>query len=397
MKNMKKAADCVFVALFAVFLLGIFLLTTQRRDRTYSHNENRNLAERPELTAEALWDGSYFDQWDKFWLDRAVGRSTALKLDTYWQWKVLKRPVVHNIVITDEVLLPYWKDEYFEPPRPIDERVEEVANELAALDQHIQDNGGRFYYVGMPSQTTYFKESYPDFLYNRDEILTQIRLSMRQALADRDVDFLDMVEAFNQAGNPEEFYWKTDHHANLDGGLFVYHHIMDRINEDTGLGLRVLEEEDLVRVTLEEPFSGSRNRQLYYVVPTDDKLTYAELKEPIPFERYNRGEKSWPIINVLPDEGQMASYSVFMGGDMPETSIKTNRPELPKLLIFGDSYSNVLETLLYPSFDEMRTLDLRYYNDKTLWEYIEEYQPDIVIDVRDDSEFLSDSANNRFR
>ncbi len=148
---------------------------------------------------------------------------------------------------------------------------------------------------------------------------------------------------------------------------------------------------------MESPFSGSRNRQLYYVVPTDDKLTYAELKEPIPFERYNRGQESWPLVNVPPDEGQMASYSVFMGGDMPETSIKTNRPELPKLLIFGDSYSNVLETLLYPSFDEMRILDLRYYDDKTLWEYIEEYQPDTVIDVRDDSEYLSDSANSRFR
>ncbi len=397
MKNMKKVADCIFVALFAAFLVGIFLLTTQRRDMTYSHNENRNLAGKPELTAKTLWDGTYFDQWDKFWLDRAAGRSTALKLDTYWQWKVLKRPVVHDIVMTDEVLLPYWKDDFFEPHEPIDQRVDEVADELAALDQHIRDNGGRFYYVGMPSQTTYFKDQYPEFLYNRDAMLTQIRAAMKQALADRDINFLEMAEAFEQVGNPKQFYWKSDHHANLDGGLFVYRHIMDRINADTGWDLKVLEEDDLVRVTLEEPFSGSRNRQLYYVVPTDDKVTYAELKEPIPFERYNRDQKSWPIVNVLPEEGEMASYSVFMGGDMPETSIRTNRPELPKLLIFGDSYSNVLETLLYPSFDEMRTLDFRYYDDKTLWEYIEEYQPDIVIDVRDDSQYLADSPNSRFR
>ena len=87
-------------------------------------------------------------------------------------------------------------------------------------------------------------------------------------------------------------------------------------------------------------------------------------------------------------------YLVYMGGDKGETILRTDRPELPKVLIFGDSFTNALETLLYPSFDEMRSLDLRHYNSKTLWDYIEDYQPDIVLDIRDDSSWGDPTSPN---
>lgn len=36
-----------------------------------------------------------------------------------------------------------------------------------------------------------------------------------------------------------------------------------------------------------------------------------------------------------------------MGGDIGESVITTNRPKLPNILIYGDSFTNPLETLLW--------------------------------------------------
>lgn len=86
-----------------------------------------------------------------------------------------------------------------------------------------------------------------------------------------------------------------------------------------------------------------------------------------------------------------------MCGDAAETVIKTNRPELKKVLIVGDSFTNAMETILYLSFDEMRSLDYRYYTEKTLTEYIAEYQPDIVLIARDTSVCLGTDGNGNLQ
>ena len=64
-------------------------------------------------------------------------------------------------------------------------------------------------------------------------------------------------------------------------------------------------------------------------------------------------------------------YSLYMGGDVGETVIETGRPDLPSILIYGDSFTNPVECLAYYSFDEMRSIDLRHYKDMTLADYIQ--------------------------
>ena len=89
------------------------------------------------------------------------------------------------------------------------------------------------------------------------------------------------------------------------------------------------------------------------------------------------------------------TYSVYMGGDVGETVIKTNRSSLPNVLIVGDSYTNAVECFLYASFNEMRSLDLRSYKAKTLADYIKEYKPGAVVLLRDYSVLLSFDGNGK--
>ena len=82
-----------------------------------------------------------------------------------------------------------------------------------------------------------------------------------------------------------------------------------------------------------------------------------------------------------------------MGGDIGESVITTNRPKLPNILIYGDSFTNPLETLLWTQANELQSIDFRYYTQCTLKDYIAEHKPDIVICVRDETTFLSEAGN----
>ena len=63
-------------------------------------------------------------------------------------------------------------------------------------------------------------------------------------------------------------------------------------------------------------------------------------------------------------------------------------------MIFGDSFTNALETLLYASFNETRVLDLRQYDEMSLRDYIGQYRPDVVLCVQNDTFYYLSGGNN---
>lgn len=97
---------------------------------------------------------------------------------------------------------------------------------------------------------------------------------------------------------------------------------------------------------------------------------------------------------MIDASGAEAYYTAYMGGDMGETIVQTGRPELGKILIVGDSFTNAFETLCYRSFGEMRSLDFRHYSETSLTEYIRDYQPDVVLVMRDDLTCLNTGRGN---
>ena len=84
-----------------------------------------------------------------------------------------------------------------------------------------------------------------------------------------------------------------------------------------------------------------------------------------------------------------------MGGDVSVTEIVTNRPELPTVLIYGDSFTNAVESLIWYNFDTMYSLDFRHYNKMTLEEFIAEKKPDIVVCIRDYEQLINPTANGQ--
>jgi hypothetical protein len=158
-----------------------------------------------------------------------------------------------------------------------------------------------------------------------------------------------------------------------------------------------MDKADLDIVTLPNPFGGSRNRQIYYMQPASEQIKIAYPKIKIPYEKFNNGKADNKLYYLAENEAAMINYGVYMGGDWAETVIRTNNNKLPNLLVFGDSFTNALEPLLYAHFNETRVLDLRHYNKMSLYEYIDEYNPDVVVMVRDDLNYGNLEGNGSFK
>ena len=208
------------------------------------------------------------------------------------------------------------------------------------------------------------------------------------------MELLDMGPVLDAAGRPREYYSLADYHYQFGGAYLTYRAILERLSVELGTELTVLDEDSLTAETLSNPYLGSRGRKLFGLEDRGERLTIGLPRDPIPFTRTDNGRETAPTVYALPATStEEVLYSLYMGGDVGETVIETNRPDLPSILIYGDSFTNPVECLAYYSFDEMRSIDLRHYREMSLADYIRLHQPDIVVGIRDYEALLSADYN----
>lgn len=393
---MKKPAQVAFIVL-ALILLWTTLLTSLLGEREeVSFYEQRNLAVFPAPTPSTLWDGSFFTDVETWLTDHVSYRETVMKKDTQLSL-ALDRPVVNDLIVSQDLLLDYYGFLFWDLGY-LDQLAADQAAAYAQVEKAVDAYGGYFCFVGLPQQTTYFADQYPDYQDSRSWHTQGIRTAFSQAMEAAGVPFLSLYEVYEQMGFPAEYYAKSDHHFTYEGAFVACSALVDRIIADTGLPISPLDQEDFTWRTLDLPFLGSSNRKLYNLWKGEEHLDYATPKEEIPFTRTDNGQPVSAQVFSLPEAAaDYVDYSLYMGGDVGETVISTNRPELPSALIWGDSFTNPMETLLWTKFDETRSLDYRYYGDLGILEYIQTYQPDVVLLVRDESTYFLTDGNGAVR
>ncbi len=396
MTKQKKIASILFsVALIAV-LAGVLAVTIWRPKETSSYFENRDYAEWPSATAENTANGEYFTDLETALCDYAAFRTTLLKVKTWADMELLQKPVVNDVVVTDdEVLLSYREYEAVDNSA-IEQEAEEMAQSLQLLSETVEDYGGTFLYVAVPSQYAYFEDRYPSYLNNRAEYTEAETTAFFPALEKYGVHYLDIGAVWASEGNPVEYMSSVDHHYTWAGCYSAYRAVMAELNALTGEDLIVLTDDDLELNTLPNPYLGSYARKLCGLWKSSESLVYATLKEEISFARYDWGNDTPGASSTLAfpaTNWEDEFYTFYMGGDVSETIIETEREGLPNLLVYGDSFTNEMETILYASFDKTVSLDLRSYSEMSLLDYVSDYQPEIVICIRDYEQLLSQEGN----
>lgn len=392
---MRKICNRLFLALFGLALAAVPAFTFVRPEKKISYYENRALAEKPALTGENVRTGQYFSGWDTWLSDHIVGRNTILKSYARIQ-RALPKVEANNIIETGSgaLLLMASQEDY--DPEEQKEIMDEKTGELKALAGHVQDYGGLFCYVGVPGQRYVYYDEYPEYLSIGRSLVDYCEGRVFDALADTDAVAVNMREVFDATGDAKRYYSALDNHYNYDGVLLTYRTLMKAINERLDTPLKVYEDRDLVFHTEEQEFFGSYSRRICNLQARKEHLVWAEPKEPVPFTRED-GHVRVPANTFEQPDPAVSTYAGYMGGDIGETVIRTGRDDLPSILVFGDSFTNPLEGLLYASCGEFRSLDFRHYDAMTLYEYIDLYQPDIVIAVRDNMSYNQFEDNGAYR
>ena len=391
---MEKRIKAGFLAILALAMAASFAGTLYRAVFSSYDSlfyENRNAAPMPEAAASNLWDGSYMTDLDEYLGDQYIARTRLIKAQTLLNL-LLGRPVVNDIVVGDELLLPFHGYTGSGAQDFTDEAESEVGA-LAELETVVEANGGALFYLCIPEQSSYFRDDYPENMDNHAANLDAMSAAFKEAMSAAGLRLIDAGETYAAEGSPREYDLSTDHHYSYRGMLSAYTALMDAVNAATGLELRVYSEARALPGGAAEPGARLAGPQALRPLRHGRAAGDLHLPEEIPFTRTDNGVSVEPEVFTVPPEGELISYGVYMGGDMGETIIDTDRPELPRLLLWGDSYSNAMETLLWASFDEARYLDYRYFDGARLAEYIEQYKPDVVVCIRDDLSFLNAEGN----
>lgn len=383
----------IFIACFGVLLIGAMITGVLLTPSQYSYYENRNLASFPEVTVEGVMNGSFFTDLDTYIKERSTVRGAFLRLSTLIDLYILHRPVVNEVVIDKDTLLPFNNYEIVSDSN-INYYADAVSQNLKAHTELVESYSGSFYYVAVPCQYVCKSEEYPWYLNNRNEYTSASRKALFSRLDAASVDYIDMLAYYESAGRPDSYTSNIDNHYGILGGYATYREIIDHINADGKYTLDPLGEGEFTYSEIETRYLGSRTRKLFDMWDINEPLGMISPNNAVPFVRYNYGSKGSSTVYSLPSaDEQYATYGVYMGGDISETIIETNRPELPSILIYGDSFTNAVESLIWYNFDTMYSLDYRYYDEMDLHSYIEKYKPDIVICIRDYEAILAPWGN----
>ena len=391
---MKRICEWAMALLFSGTLLVLMAATVLLPKERYSYYENRNLSAFPEISAETVLSGQAFGDLETLFCDYAAWRTPALKAVTWCDLNVFHRPVVNETVVTDDALL----DQLYTMPDTADDitrKAADVAADNAALRDQIEAYGGHYCYIAVPCQYAYYEDEYPSYLENRSAYTAAERAALSNAMTAQGLTYVDMGPVFDSLGHLPAFSSKVDNHYGLLGAYETYRAAVQALNDAYGLALSFPEEgADVTFSALPNPYMGSRTRKLLGLRGNEEKLLTAAFREDISFTRFDNGGEVAATVYALPaTDTEPLTYELYMGGDIAETVIRTDRPALPNVLIFGDSFTNPVESLAYYSFDELRSVDLRHYTAQSLSDYIAAYKPDVVLCIRDYQSLLSREYN----
>ncbi|MGI5839221.1 MAG: DHHW family protein [bacterium] len=392
---MNRAGRITITIMFLAVIFGLPVLTKLQPNPSVSLTENRRLATPPVYSPAALLSGDYFREWETFLSDHIFARDIWIKTYTSLNLYGLGKRQINNIVIGREgYLLPFHSYTTGYDRESHAASLWTMTGRIARLAAAVEEYGGSYYFIGVPEQSSFHRDKYPAYFLNNAERLNASEEILLAGLAANGVAFINLREVFATA--EEEYYYKTDHHYNFAGALATYRAVIGRLQTDGRIGETPLGPEEIQLITLAPPFAGTRNRQLYHLYPVREKLQIGYLTPEIAYTKSTNWEENPELYDLAPDAAGRISYSVYMGGDNAETVIRTGRPDRPNLLLFGDSFTNAVEPLLYYHFNETRIVDLRHYRNLNLYGYVAEHRPDIVLMLRDDLNYATLDGNGDF-
>ena len=268
------------------------------------------------------------------------------------------------------------------------------ARSIQKLSKWLNDKGIRFFYCQVPMKNDADGEQIPAGLVDYSNSVADEFLKDLDALG---VDYLDIRECIvNDGIDRYSLYLKTEHHWRPEGGFYAFEKICDYMRKELGEEIPqfVTDSVNYEKEVIKRGSLGYYGQRTGFLFAGLDDFT-------LMYPKWETKQSSWAPHKELLRKGTFYDavfytdylnapwrsrglYGVYIGGDWPLVVHHSDTAPIDKtIMILIDSYGTIPEAFLTTVYKNIVALDLRWVlrtdMKKTTADFVEEYDPDIVI------------------
>lgn len=348
MKKWKSFGVATLVLLWVV--LSVTLWFAPKSDYTYS--ERRPLAQMPEITVNAIFDGKFAEKFEDFTLDQFPLRNSFRKIKSLFHYYVLNQSDNNGIYLVDDTVA---KLEY-----PLNtSSVNYATGRLQYLyDTYLVDTDCKIYASMVPDKGYHLAQSngYPALDYVALETLYKDSLHWASY-----IDIKDSLSA--------QDYYRTDTHWRQERILLVARKIC------AAMGAEEPKESDYSPMTVEN-FYGVYFGQA--ALPMDGE-TLVMLESEVLQNCTVTDPITGKTSQIYQEVTSADLYDTFLSGAQPMLTIENpDGEEGRELVIFRDSYGSSLTPLLLNSYSKVTLVDIRYLHPDQIGQFVTFHNQDVL-------------------
>lgn len=357
-KFMKELHKKIMIVLFALFLLGMPILTLiflSPEQRPFSENENRYLEKFPEYSFESYKKKKFMKGFDDWISDRFFAREMWISLKNDFD-KIIGKTENNGVFVTDNMMMEKWSG-YDEE---VYKRNLEAINNFAVKHSEIP-----FYFMLIPNAQEIYKEKISKYadLGDQEAFINSFYSSL-----DKSVKTIDTLSSLN-AEKQSYIYYRTDHHWTSYGAYLAY------AAAGGALGYTPISNDDFFVEHVSNEFKGtlfSKTLDASVSLDTIDYFLLGENGENEPevvvgvYESYDTKNnkiiyKNYDSLYFREFLEKKDKYASFLGQNSPVVTITNENAKSDKsLLIIKDSYAHSAVPFFSKEYKRVTMLDLRY-------------------------------------
>lgn len=380
MKRVRIIIIIVFIGFF-VLISGASLII---KDREFSPNENRYLAETPELSWDNILSGKFQDGLEDYLRDQVCFRDG---------WITVKTGIQKACGDTDIGGAYVGKDGYdFEKITPEDVDEKQVDRNIKAVEDYFMMasetiDKQKLSFLLVPTSGFVMQEKLPKNarLFDQAKYIDQVQKAMK------DYNFVDVRDTLMDH-NDEYIYYKTDHHWTSAGACLAY----DVWSERTGGEAET--EDGLVKNVVSDKFRGSLYSKILDADSAYDEIWTYGLQKDDAFGSKDCTvtiDEKQQLDSIYDDEKlqKKDKYAYFLSGNYGQVHIQNqkaaSKAKGKNILIIKDSFANSFVPFVTQDYENIYMVDLRYYNGD-MKSYLQEHNITDVLVLYNISNFISD-------
>ena len=356
---MKRTNALLTTLLFAAVLFGLALFAWISPPQSYSYAERRALAQKPQLTAKTVENGTFMSSFDSYSMDQFPARDGFRSLKAVLARYVFARKDNNGLYSVNGYVS---RLEY-----PLNEsRMTAAGKKLRQIgDTYLAGTDCTAYLCVIPDKNIVMgsESGYPAI-----DLQQAVFLVQQQAEIPRVISIEDLLTA-------DDFY-RTDQHWRQE----AITDIADRIGSAMLGSSFSCRPEDYEEKTLEQAFTWAYASQaaLPFAPDTIRYLTDPVL-EACTVTSYNTGVPKEAFVYDLEKAAGKDPYELFLSGSDALLVIENPACEAEKeLVVFRDSFGSCLVPLLAEGYRKITVVDLRYLRSEMLSQYIEFTDQDVL-------------------